>query len=102
MRVIARRTLRRYWETNPDAAASLQAWHELTIAAAWSGPAEVRSTFNSVDYVKVSSGRTLLIFNIARNRHRLIADANYETGIVYVLRVMAHQEYDRVKWKKDL
>jgi mRNA interferase HigB len=42
------------------------------------------------------------VFNIERNRHRLIAAIHFNTETVYVLRIMTHKEYDRDRWKDEL
>jgi hypothetical protein len=52
--------------------------------------------------VTVASGRTLYVFNIQRNRHRLIAAIHFNTQTVYVLQIMTHREYDRSRWEDEL
>ena len=71
-------------------------------AAAWNNPAHLKAAFNDVDPVTVASGRTVYVFNIERNRHRLIAAIHFNTETVYVLRIMTHREYDRSRWKDEL
>lgn len=70
--------------------------------ADWTNPAELRATFNDVDPVTVESGRTVYVFNIEHNRHRLVAAIHFNTRTVYILRTMTHQEYDRGHWKEEL
>ncbi len=60
-----------------------------------------------VDFVKVASGRTVAVFDIRGNHYRLIAAIHYlvrspAKGRVYVLRLLAHAEYDLGRWKKEL
>jgi len=52
----------------------------------------------------VRSGQTVCVFDIGGNKFRLIAFISYRKGKVYVLRVMAHKEYDRSnqRWKEEL
>jgi mRNA-degrading endonuclease HigB of HigAB toxin-antitoxin module len=33
---------------------------------------------------------------------RVVAAIHYNTGIVFVLRVLTHKEYDTEKWKREL
>lgn len=73
-----------------------------TKAANWSGITDLRQTFPSADPVRVASGRTVVVFNIARNRYRLITAIHYNLRKVFVLRFLTHAEYDRQTWKEAL
>ena len=64
--------------------------------------AQLRQVFPSADHVLVASGRPVVIFNISGNNHRLIAAVHYNTGLVYVLDIMAHGEYEKDTWKERL
>lgn len=102
MRIITRKRLRAYAEQYPSASASLEHWEKITLAADWTHPADVKNTFRDADPVQVASGNTVYVFNIERNRHRLVAAIHFNTEIVYVLRIMTHQAYDRNQWKVEL
>ncbi|HZL35768.1 MAG TPA: type II toxin-antitoxin system HigB family toxin [Tepidisphaeraceae bacterium] len=60
------------------------------------------ATFGQTDQAKVSSGRQVCIFDIGGNNYRLIAAIHYNTGKVFVLRILTHKEYDSEKWKREL
>ena len=52
MQVIARRTLKQFWERHPPAERPLQVWFGLVSKARWDGPADVKRQFgSSVDFV---------------------------------------------------
>src|SRR5271170_2317875 len=102
MRIIKTSTLRKFWETHGDAKASLRIWIEQTRAAAWQTFPDVRRTFNNADRVIVASGRPVIVFNIARNRYRLISAVHFNKQIVYTLMMLTHKEYDRNVWKEQL
>ena len=102
MRIIKTSMLREYWQSHREAEASLWTWAQLANAAKWENFAQVRMTFPSADLVKVASGRSVVVFNVAHNRYRLIAALHYNTGIVYTLMIMTHKEYDRSAWKEQL
>jgi mRNA interferase HigB len=57
--------------------------------------AELRAVFPHADLV----GKAVA-FNIGGNKARLVANIRYDTGIVYVLYVLTHKEYDKGKWKE--
>lgn len=101
-RIITQRRLREYARAYPQAKASLTTWQMRVMEARWATPADVRQTFNDADPVTVGSGNTVYVFNIQRNEHRLIAAIHFNTGMVYVLRIMTHKEYDRGRWKDEL
>ena len=102
MRIITRRTLRRYWEAHPEAEASLRRWIKKVRNAHWASMADLRQSFPSADTVLVASGRPVVVFDIAHNRHRLITAVHYNTQKVYTLMVLSHAEYDRDTWKEVL
>ncbi len=94
--------LRAFWESHREAEASLQNWVQLVRSAQWHDFAQLRRTFPAADQVTVASGRTVVIFNIAYNRYRLIAAVHYNRKIVYTLKILTHKEYDRNHWKQKL
>jgi mRNA interferase HigB len=102
MRIIKTSTLRRFWKAHSEAEASLRTWVAQTKAAKWRNFPEVRKTLPSADLVTVASGRSVVVFNIAHNRYRLIAAIHFNTRIVYTLMILTHKEYDRDSWKEQL
>ena len=102
MRVIAVKRIRAYVLKHPAAATGLHRWLAVAREARWSSLADVRAAFPHADPVTVVSGRTVTVFNIAGNNFRLITAIHYNTGVVYVLRFLAHAEYDKAHWKDEL
>ena len=102
MRIIKTSMLKAFWEDHREAEASLRTWVRQTKGAEWRNFVQVRKTFPSADQVAVASGRTVVVFDVARNRYRLIAAVHYNTRIVYTLMVLTHKEYDRNMWKARL
>jgi mRNA interferase HigB len=47
------------------------------------------------DADQVGNGR--IVFNIARNKYRLIVKFIYETQICYIRFIDTHKEYDKIK-----
>ena len=102
MRIIKPTRISEYWRRHPQARPSLEQWLLRTKAADWSSIADLRQTFPSADPVRVASGRTVIVFNIARNRYRLITAIHYNMRKVFVLRFLTHAKYDRETWKDEL
>src|SRR5438045_1841201 len=95
MRVIAKRTLRQFWEAHPRNRAAqtpLEDWHAQTRAADWATPADVKAQFGDASILQ--GGRA--VFTIGGNKYRLVVRINYAYGVVYVRFVGAHAEYDAI------
>jgi mRNA interferase HigB len=92
VQVIAKRTLKLFWERHPPAEIPLRAWHATVSAAAWGGPADVKAHFRSADFI----GDNRVIFNIGGNKYRLVAHVAYAYQRVLVKFVGTHAEYDRI------
>ncbi len=95
MRIIARRTLRRFWESHPrgaEAKVPLQLWHSTVEAADWAAPSDVKATYGDASILKSSR----VVFNIPGNKFRLVTRVNYAYRIVYVRFVGTHKEYDGI------
>ena len=90
MRIIALRRLREFWARHRDAEGSLRAWYQVAKQAHWQRFTDVRAFYRSADQVG-----TFTVFNIARNKYRLITVIHFNTGRVYVRRILSHAEYDR-------
>jgi mRNA interferase HigB len=102
MRIVARRTLRKFWEAHPQAAGPIRAWAALVSKARWTSPSDVKRQFgNSVDFVADNR----IIFDLGGNKYRLIVHVSYKFGSVLVKFVGTHADYDRidpetVSWQK--
>jgi len=92
LRIIAKRTLRDFWESHPDAEEPLLAWYHVLKGADWKTPAQLKSQVPKVSIV----GCNRAVFNIRGNRYRLIVKINYPYKIVYIRFVGTHTEYDRI------
>ena len=74
MQIIARRTLRQFWEQYPAAEVPLKTWFARVSAADWAGPSDAKSMFGTtVDFV----GDSRLIFDLGGNKFRLIVHVAY-------------------------
>lgn len=92
MRIIARRTLREFFDRQPKAKPGLEAWYAEAKHAKWKSPTDVLSQFPKARIV----GKDRVLFNILGNRYRLVVRVNYAAGIVFVRFVGTHKEYDRI------
>ena len=93
MRVIARSTLRAFWERRPDAEDSLRAWFKEAEHAAWKSPNEVKARYGHASVLR----NNRVVFNICGNKYRLVVWINYAYGVVYIRFVGTHKEYDEIE-----
>lgn len=94
MRVIAKRTLRSFWEKPncEDSQASLEAWHDIVLKADWKSPQDIKDQFRNASIC----ANNRVVFNIGGNKYRLIVEIQYRVGIVWVKFIGTHAEYDRI------
>ena len=92
MRVIARRTLKEFWQRHPDAEASLRAWFKEARAAEWKSPADLKTRYPSASIL----ANNRVIFNIRGNNYRLIAAIHFEHAVLYIRFIGTHAEYDQI------
>jgi mRNA interferase HigB len=97
VRVISRRRLVQFGESRKGDSApaqrDLSVWYKLARQAEWETFAALKQTFGSADQVG-----NCVVFDVGNNRFRLIGRVNYRRGIIYVLKVMDHREYDKGQW----
>lgn len=93
MQIIARRTLRQFWERHPQAETPIRDWYARVAAAAWNGPAEVKAQFGTmVDFVADNR----VIFDLGGNKYRLVVHIAYRYKRVLVKFIGTHPEYGRI------
>ncbi|HEY8033818.1 MAG TPA: type II toxin-antitoxin system HigB family toxin [Methylocella sp.] len=92
MRIIAKSTLRDFWEQFPDAEEPLLAWYREAEKADWDTPAKVKDQYRNASIV----GDNRVVFNIKGNDYRLVVKINYGYRVVYVRFVGTHANYDRI------
>ena len=100
MRVISKARLKQFWETpgHQDAEGPLRAWytHVSNKSVTWHSWGDVKGDFASVSLVG-----NYVVFNVGGNKYRLVARIIYASQKVFVLKVMAHAQYDEDRWKAE-
>ena len=90
MRIIARGTLRDFWEVNADAEQPLKAWFKEAESADWEKPQDIKAVYGNASVI----GDNRVVFNIGGNKYRLIVKFNYPYRIGYIRFLGTHAEYD--------
>ncbi|WP_404299030.1 type II toxin-antitoxin system HigB family toxin [Halomonas sp.] len=93
MRVIAKRTLRGFWERGfDDAETPLTEWYNMLSKSTWQTPQELKADIRTASILK--GGR--VVFNIGGNKYRVIVAIRYSQQIAWVRFVGTHAQYDLV------
>jgi mRNA interferase HigB len=97
VRIIARKTLRDFWESgHSDAAESLKAWFAEASRAGWRSMADVKRRYPHASVL--DSERVVL--NIGGNKYRLVVKIWFPGQTVWVKFVGTHAQYDRLDPKR--
>jgi mRNA interferase HigB len=91
-RIIAKRTLREFWEKHADSEQYLKTWFETTRTASWLTPNEIKKTYANASILKDNR----VVFNIKGNSYRLIVKFNYEKQWAFIRFIGTHAEYDKI------
>ncbi len=95
MNTISYKKVREFVQRYPESESPLHAWYKITKKASWKNIVEVRKDYPHADIV----GR-YVVFNIAGNNYRLIAEIHFESQLLLIRHILTHREYDKDKWKK--
>jgi mRNA interferase HigB len=102
LRVFKKPTPVQFWKSRKSdaqhAERDLTTWYNIAKKAGWKDFGALKQTFGSADQVG-----SCVVFDVGNNRYRLIGRVkygtiNYRAGMIFVLRVMDHQEYDHKLW----
>ena len=102
MRVIARRTLKKYaisLEGQKDHRAvktSLDAWFAEVSQSSWTSSQDVKRLYASASIVNAER----IVFNIKGNDYRLVVAVDYTKAIVWIKWIGTHREYDKIDVSK--
>jgi mRNA interferase HigB len=92
LRVIAKRTLREFWEKHSDAEQPLKAWYDEAENATWKTTHNIKERYPSASILNENR----VVFNIKGNKYRLVVKVNYDYAIVWIRFVGTHAEYDKI------
>ncbi|HZV36712.1 MAG TPA: type II toxin-antitoxin system HigB family toxin [Verrucomicrobiae bacterium] len=102
MRIIKESFLRDAAKQYPKAAKFLAAWTKTVRSTNWTSLEAVRKFYPRADMVRVSSGKSVLVFDVCGNAYRLIVAIHFDRQRVYTLRFLTHAEYSKERWKSEL
>ncbi len=92
MRIIAKKTLREFWEAHHTAANSLNEWYATAKKQDWANPNDVKATFGNASII----ANNRVIFNIKGNDYRLVTEISYAYRTIFIIWIGTHAEYDKI------
>lgn len=95
MRIIAKSTLKKFWEKYHDAEQPLKAWYDEARKAEWNSFQDIKKQFRSASIV----GNDRVVFNIKGNDYRLIVLILFRKGKAFIRFVGTHAEYNKIDAK---
>ncbi len=98
MRIIARRTLKRFIEARAGHSdqsalkAALDAWFSEVNKAEWGTTADVKRSYATASIISADR----IVFNIKGNSYRLVVAVDFAKSIVFIKWIGTHADHDRI------
>ena len=91
-RIIAKSTLREFWEKHPESEQYLKTWYDTAVNADWKTPIDVKKTYSTASILKNSR----IVFNIKGNSYRLVTKFNFEKQWIFIRFIGTHKDYEKI------
>jgi mRNA interferase HigB len=92
MRIIAKRTLKEYWDKHANCRKELEEWYGIASKTLWSSPKDVKRSFPKASIV----GNNRVVFDIVGGNFRLVVKFAYKSKIGFIRFIGTHKEYDKI------
>ncbi len=86
----------RFWKKYAKAEQSLKSWFDEANNAKWSSPNELKKQYRNASIIN----NKRVVFNIKGNDYRLVVDIEYKIGIIFIVWIGTHKEYDKINVKE--
>lgn len=91
-RILAKSTLREFWEKHPDSEQYLKTWYDTAKSSDWKTPNDIKHTYATASILK--NGR--IVFNIKGNSYRLVVKFNFVKQWAFIRFIGTHLAYDKI------
>jgi mRNA interferase HigB len=95
MRIIAKSTLREFWEKHNDAEIPLKTWHKIVEKETWKNTHDIKKVFGTASII----WENRVVFNIKGNDYRLVVYVVFKFQKVFIRFVGTHKQYDKIDVK---
>lgn len=90
MKLIGKKILQEFKEKHADARSQIESWEAEAEEAQWSTPHDLKNRYPKASLIKNQQ----VVFDICRNKYRLLTQVNYKNNIVLIKKIGTHKEYD--------
>jgi mRNA interferase HigB len=92
MRIVGRKELDVFMQAHADVRPAISTWLARTASSSWHSPQDVLALYPRASIIRDG----LMVFDVKGNDYRLAVRIDFANGIVRVLKVGTHADYD--KW----
>lgn len=90
MKLLYKKLLYDFKEKHADARSEIESWEAEVEGAQWNTPNDLKKRYPKASLVKNQK----VVFDICRNKYRLLVQISYKNGIVLIQKIGTHKEYD--------
>ena len=91
-RILAKSTLRSFWEKHPDCEQHLKTWYDTAKHSNWKSPNDIKKIYANANII----ANNRVVFNIKGNNYRLVVKFNYERSWGFIRFIGTHNEYNKI------
>jgi len=91
-RILAKSTLRQFWEKHSDSEPYLKTWYDTAMSSDWKTPNDVKRTYANASILKDSR----IVFSIKGDSYRLVTKFNFEKQWIFIRFIGTHTEYEKI------
>lgn len=95
MKLLNKKLLNDFKQKYADARLQVRSWEAEVEEAKWKTPHDLKARYPKASLI----GKQQVVFNICRNKYRLLTLVNYKNEIVFIKKIGTHKEYD--SWEID-
>lgn len=92
LRIIAKKTLRDFWEVHPEVEEALKSWYNEFEKSKFENFNQLKSEYPSASILQ----NKRLVFNIKGNHYRLIVKINFDFQLCWIRFIGTHAQYDKI------
>jgi len=93
MRLLGKKLLDKFKQRHADVRSQINSWEAEVEEAKWDTPVNLKKRYPRASLL----GNGYVVFDLCRNKYRLLALVNYKNGIVLAKKIGNHKEYNN--WK---
>lgn|SRR5208283_6235050 len=92
MKVIGRELFTLFMKKHTHAKGALESWLQEVYKADWKRPQDIKDRYRTASILEDNK----IIFNIKGNKYRLVVKVAFQTGVIRIMWVGTHSEYDKL------